>query len=123
MNIDSKKYPELKMVLAHMCHPWYDDCIAVVRKRENVYCEISGLFYRPWQFYNILISAQEYLTADKIFFGTDYPFSTPEEAIEGLRSVNRIVGGTSLPRVTDVTIESIIHSNPFQFWWHGTGPV
>ena len=49
------KYPDLVMVLAHMGHPWYEDAIVVSRKQPNVFCEISALFYRPWQYYNILI--------------------------------------------------------------------
>mgnify|MGYP002375751467 CR=1 FL=1 len=27
--------------------------------------------------------------------------------------------GTALPRVSDDTIERILHSNPFAHWWHG----
>ena len=115
------RHPQLKMVMAHMGHPWYEECIIVARKQPNVYCEVSALFYRPWQFYNILIAAQEYTIHDrnKIFWGTDFPYSKVEESIEGLRTVNRLVEGTALPRVADATIDSILHSNPFQHWWHG----
>ena len=51
----------------------------MVRKQPNVYAEISAIYYRPWQFWNIMIRAQEYLITDKIFFGTDFPFSTVED--------------------------------------------
>ena len=33
-------WPELKMVLAHMGHPWYEECIVVVRKHPNVFAEV-----------------------------------------------------------------------------------
>lgn len=112
------RWPDLKIILAHMGHPWFEECIVVARKQPNVYCEVSALFYRPWQYYNILVTAEEYRISDKIFFGTDYPFSTVEESIEGLRSVNRLVEGTSLPRVSSETIDQILHSNPFEHWWH-----
>ena len=78
---------------------------------------MSALYYRPWQYYNILIPAQEYKITDKIFFGTDFPFTTVEESIEGLRTINRLVEGTGLPRVAEETIEGIIYSNPFEHWW------
>ena len=68
------RWPHLKIILAHMGHPWFDECIVVVRKQPNVYCEVSALFYRPWQYYNILVTAG-YRIADKIL-GTDYPFSS-----------------------------------------------
>jgi predicted TIM-barrel fold metal-dependent hydrolase len=112
------RWPDLKIILAHMGHPWFEECIVVVRKQPNVYCEVSALFYRPWQYYNILVTAEEYRIADKIFFGTDYPFSTVEESIAGLRGVNRLAEGTALPRVSPETIERILHANPFEHWWH-----
>lgn len=112
------RWPDLKIILAHMGHPWFEECIVVARKQPNVYCEVSALFYRPWQYYNILVTAEEYRISDKIFFGTDYPFSTVEESIEGLRTVNRLVEGTSLPRISNETIDQILHSNPFEHWWH-----
>ncbi len=112
------RHPDLKIVLAHMGHPWFEDCIAVVRKQPNVYSEVSALFYRPWQYYNILIAAQEYLIPDKVFFGTDFPATGVEESIAGLKSINDIVAGTRLPRVSEDFIDKIVHSNPFERWWH-----
>jgi uncharacterized protein len=73
---------------------------------------------------NMLILAQEYLIVerDKIFWGTDFPFSTVADSIEGLRNVNAQVEGTRLPRVANETIERILHANPLQHWWHGGYP-
>ena len=115
------KYPDLKMIMAHMGHPWYEECIVVARKQPNVYCEVSALHYRPWQFYNILVCAQEYTIVDrsKIFWGTDFPFARVEESIAGLRGINSQVEGTRLPRVAQSTIDAILYSNPFDHWWHG----
>ena len=117
----SARHPDLKMIMAHMAHPWFEECIVVARKQPNVYCEVSALFYRPWQFWNILIAAQEYRITerDKIFWGTDFPFAGVRESIDGLRNINKQVEGTSLPRVSAETIERILHSNPFEHWWHG----
>ena len=111
------RFPELKIILAHMGHPWFEDCIAVVRKQPNIFCEVSAIFYRPWQYYNILINCQEYMITDKIFFGTDYPFSGVKESIEALNKINSMVEGTALPRVTPKTIDQILHSNPSEKWW------
>lgn len=123
LNVDTValKYPDLKMIMAHMGHPWYEECIVVARKQPNVYAEVSALHYRPWQFYNILICAQEYTVhnRNKIFWGTDFPFTTVGASIEGLKTINRQVEGTPLPKVSQETIDSILHSNPFEHWWHG----
>jgi uncharacterized protein len=123
VNVDTValRYPDLKMIMAHMAHPWYEECIVVARKQPNVYAEVSALHYRPWQFYNILVCAQEYTIHNrgKIFWGTDFPFTTVGASIEGLKGINRQVEGTNLPRVSQETIDSILHSNPFEHWWHG----
>ncbi len=102
------RHPELRMVLAHLGHPFYGECLAVIRKHPNVYADISALFYRPWQFYNMLITAQEYKVTHKLLFGTDYPFAGAQESIDGLRNVNTVTGTSGLPRVTEETIESIL---------------
>lgn len=118
------RHRDLKMVMAHMAHPWFEECIVVARKRPNVYCEVSALFYRPWQFWNILIAAQEYRIAErgKIFWGTDFPFAGVRESIDGLVNINDQLEGTRLPRVSRTTIDAILHSNPFEHWWHGGFP-
>lgn len=116
------KYPDLTMILAHMGHPWYEDCIAVVRKQPNVFCEVSALFYRPWQYYNILIAAQEYKIVDKIYFGTDFPFARVEESVDGLLNINDQLAGTALPRVSEETMTRILRSDPLATWWHGDRP-
>ncbi len=105
----ARLFPELKIVLAHLAHPWESECIAVIRKHPNVYADISGLHYRPWQFYNSLMLCQEYGVMHKLLFGSDYPFTTPEETIKGLRSINRFTNGTSLPRISETAIEELIH--------------
>ena len=73
-----------------MGHPWFEDCIAVVRKQPNVFCEVLAIFYLLWQFYKNLISCQEYLITYKIFFGADYPFSAVSESIESLKKSETI---------------------------------
>ena len=103
------KYPDLTMVLAHMGHPWFDDAIVVARKQPNVWLENSALFYRPWQYYNMLVLAEEYRIADKIFFGTDFPFTTVNASIDGIRKLNDMLEGTKLPRLDVNQIEAMIH--------------
>ena len=121
----ANRHPDLKMVMAHMAHPWHEECIIVARKNPNVYCEVSALYYRPWQFWNTLICAQEYTIANrnKIFWGTDFPFTSVADSIAGLRNVNQVIAGSGLPRVTQDTIDQILYSDPTAHWWHGGLPA
>ena len=119
----AQKYKDLVMVMAHMGHPWHEECIVVSRKQPNVYCEVSALSYRPWQYYNILICAQEYRIVDKIFFGTDFPFARVDESVDGLLGINDQLEGTKLPRISRETMDRILQSDPFAHWWHGDNPL
>jgi predicted TIM-barrel fold metal-dependent hydrolase len=109
------QFPKLKMVIAHMGHPWIDDTIVLIRKQPNFYSDISALHYRPWQFYNALISAKEYGVFNKLLFGSDFPFTTPDATIASLRNFNQIVAGTNLPKLSDEEIEMLIHSPTLKF--------
>jgi uncharacterized protein len=102
------RYPELRMVLAHVGHPFCEECLVVIRKHPHVYADISALYYRPWQFYNMLVAAQEYHVTTKLLFGTDYPFAKGQESIDGLRNANQIAGTSGLPQISQETINGIL---------------
>lgn len=103
------EFPNLRMVIAHMGHPWINETLVLIRKQPNLYSDISALYYRPWQFYNALVAAMEYGVLDRLLLGSDYPFTTPASTMEALRKVNRIVEGTNLPRIPEAKLEGMIH--------------
>jgi len=102
------KFPGVKIILAHLGHPYEGECIATVRKHENVFADISALHYRPFQFYHSLMLAQEYGVWHKLLFGTDFPFTTVNATIAGLRALNDMLEGTKLPRLDTHEIEALI---------------
>lgn len=103
------EFPELKIVLPHMGHPWEGETIAVIRRNANVFADISALHYRPWQFYNSLRLLVEYRAEAKVLFGSDFPFTTTGDSIRGLRNVNHIIAQSGLPPIPAAVIEGIIH--------------
>jgi predicted TIM-barrel fold metal-dependent hydrolase len=108
------RYPEVRLILAHLGHPYEGECVAVIRKHPQVYADLSALHYRPWQLYNSLMLVQEYGVWDKVLFGTDYPFTTVQATIDGLRSLNNMLEGTALPRLNVEAIERLIHRDSLQ---------
>lgn len=102
------QFPRLKLVIAHMGHPWISDTLVLIRKQPNFYADISALHYRPWQFYNGLITAKEYGVLEKLLFGSDYPFTTPEATISALRGFNGMVTGTHLPKLEQREIDLLV---------------
>lgn len=102
-------FPELRVIMAHMGHPWWIDTITVIRKHPNVYADISALFYRQWSQWECFRYATEWSVWHKMLFGTDFPVATVEETIAGLRRVNEPIAGTQIPRVPEEQVEAMIH--------------
>ena len=103
------RFPDVKIILAHLGHPYEWECIAVIRKHSNVYADVSALHYRPFQLYHALMLVQEYGVWHKLLFGSDYPFTTVNASIDGLRALNGMLEGTALPRLDVTQIEQLIH--------------
>ena len=101
-------FPELRIVMAHLGHPWQADTLTVIRKHPHVYADVSAGFYRPWSFYNAMRLMTEWGVLEKLLFGSDYPVATPRETIDGCRAVNAPIAGTSLPPVPEDAIERIL---------------
>lgn len=101
-------FPELRMVLAHLGHPWEGETIAVIRRHPHVYADLSALYYRPWQFYNSMRLLVEYRVEHKVLFGSDFPFTTTGSSLSGVRNVNAILAQSGLPAVPMEAIEEII---------------
>lgn len=108
------RYPELKMIMAHLSHPFEGECAVVIRKHPNVYADCSALHYRPFQLYHSLMLVQEYGVWDKLLFGSDYPFTTVTASLDGMRSLNRMLDGTALPRLNMDSMERMFNRNSLQ---------
>jgi predicted TIM-barrel fold metal-dependent hydrolase len=70
-----KKYPELRMILGHL----QEGCISLMREYENVYSDTSGSRVK------LLEYACE-TCADKILFGSDYPYLSYRVQMEVVRA-------------------------------------
>jgi predicted TIM-barrel fold metal-dependent hydrolase len=103
------RHPELRMVLAHLGHPFEGECIAVIRKHPHVYADVSALHYRPFQLWHSLRLVQDYGVWSKLLFGSDYPFTTVNASVDGLRAVGAVPGIPGLDPLDRDEIERLIH--------------
>ena len=104
----ARRFPDVKIIMAHLSHPYEGECVVTIRKHPNVYADISALHYRPFQFYHSLMLVQEYGVWNKLLFGSDYPFTTVNATIRDLRKMNELVAGTGFPRLNLDQIEALI---------------
>ena len=102
-------FPRLKIIMAHLGHPWHVDCLAVVRKHANVWADVSGQFYRPWSFWNGMRLFHEWGVTQKILFASDWPLTDPQDNIDGLRNLSKFAADHHLPGIPEEEIEGIIN--------------
>lgn len=110
----ASRLPDLRLWIAHLGHPWCEEAMAVIRKHPNLYADVSALQTRPMQLYFALTAAQEYRVLDKLLFGSDLPFGSPELMAQALRDVNQVTEGTGLPPIDPDAIEAILERDGFE---------
>lgn len=110
------RFPDLRLIIAHLGHPWEQDVVALMRKAPNVYADISALHYRPYRYWQALVTAYEYGVTHKLLLGSDFPSATIEQTVSGLRGINKIVEGTPLPTLPVAEQDAIIHDNWRRFF-------
>ena len=90
LDVVARRYPEVKIIMAHLGHPYEGECVAVIRKHPNVFADVSALHYRPWQLFHSLMLVHEYGVWNKLLFGTDFPITNVAESLAGLRGLASI---------------------------------
>ena len=102
-----RRFPTLKIIVAHLGQPMMGETISLMRKNKNVYTDLSARFHRKWQLYNGLQVAIEYKVTDRLLFGSDFPVMTTQASIDAFRSINDWGEGVTLPRIPEQLIDDI----------------
>jgi predicted TIM-barrel fold metal-dependent hydrolase len=102
-------FPRLRIVMAHLGHPWQVDCLAVVRKHPNVWADVSAQFYRPYSFWQGMRLFYEWGVTSKILFASDWPVTMPQHNIDGLRGLAKFAKDHNLPAIPEEDVEGIIN--------------
>ena len=79
-------FPNLTIILAHPGWPWINDQIAEALHKPNVYIDLSG--WLPRYIPKELIHESITRLNDKILFGSDYPFITPERWLKDWKKLD-----------------------------------
>jgi hypothetical protein len=104
----AREFPDLRIVVAHLGHPWIDETVVLLGKHSNVYANIAGLMRQPWLTYNALLAAHEYGVIDRLLFGSDFPYRSPAACIEQLYSINQFSQGTNLASIPREQLRGIV---------------
>jgi len=108
------RFPELKIIAAHCAFPWFWQLAVVMARRPNVYVDVSALEMVPEVARLQAILTFLNLAADRVLFGTDFPFGSPATYapyVRGLRVnflLRRLLG---VAKVTPQDIEKVMGGN------------
>ena len=72
-------FPEMPIILAHPSFPWQDEAISIWLHKPTVYIDLSG--WSPKYFSPTLVQYANSRLKEKVLFGSDYPFITPDRWI------------------------------------------
>ncbi len=78
-------FPDLTIIGAHPSWPWQEEMLAIAVHKTNVYIDLSG--WSPKYFSPSLIKYTNTLLQDRVLFGSDYPFLSPERWIADFKKV------------------------------------
>jgi predicted TIM-barrel fold metal-dependent hydrolase len=104
----ARTFPNLHIMFTQIGFPWIDELLVLAGKHTHVFAEVSGVATRPWQVYNALSTAWSLDVMDRLLFGSGFPMSTPQLAIESLYSVNTSTKGTMLPPIPRARVKEIV---------------
>ncbi len=104
----AQEFPELRIIIARLGHPWVDQAIVLLGKHPHVYADVAGLLPQPWLSYTALLAASEYSVTEKLLFGSDFPYRSPAACIEALYSLNQFAHGSNLRPIPREQLRGII---------------
>jgi predicted TIM-barrel fold metal-dependent hydrolase len=107
LDLIARRFPELRMWIAHFGHPWTAEAVSVIRRHEHFFLDVSALDTRPWQLAQALTAASEYQVLDRILFGSDYPFSTVDRTVAGLHRAAALCRELGIAEITDEHVAQI----------------
>ncbi len=110
----AREMPELKIIIAHVGHPWTQETILLLAKHDNVFAEVSWLLRQPWQAYTTLLSAHQMGVIDKLLFGSGFPLATASECIEEIYGINHLCQGNNLPAIPREQIRGIVERDTLE---------
>jgi predicted TIM-barrel fold metal-dependent hydrolase len=79
-------FPELIIIGAHPAWPWHDEMLAIIGHKSNVFMDLSG--WSPKYVPKSIMDEARTRLQDRILFGSDYPFITPERWLNDFDSLD-----------------------------------
>ena len=93
-------FPNFTIIGAHPAWPWHEEMLAIIGHKANVFMDLSG--WSPKYIPNVVLDEARTRLSDRILFGSDYPFITPDRWLADF---------DKLPGFTPEVRQKILHDN------------
>jgi uncharacterized protein len=107
-------YPELRMMIAHLGHPWVHEAAVVMRRHPNIYADTSAIANRPTILASALSAAKEYGVLDRVLFGSDSPMVSASSTVDALTRIVARMQQIAHTPITDDELHAILHRPSFE---------
>jgi predicted TIM-barrel fold metal-dependent hydrolase len=116
-------FPELKIVVEHLCYPWTEHLLVLMANDKNLWTDLAMMYDRPMKVAWSLVLAKEYGVIDRVMYASDYvcydydcfsaePANDFKRWIEFVRKgINKICGRCGWPQLTEEETEGILWKN------------
>jgi uncharacterized protein len=111
------RFPDLKIIIAHMGRPYYQDAAFLLRKHKNIYADIcanEGRVGDTLLLENALSWIKIYADGVKrLLFSSDFPVFDPLKGLNALKTIchQKSIPNTDIPIVTETEYEAITSLN------------
>jgi hypothetical protein len=107
-------FPGLRIVIAHLGHPWVHETVVVMRRHPHVYADTSAIANRPTVLAAALSAAKEYGVLGRVLFGSDSPMVSAQSSAATLARVVAHMQRFALTPITDEELQAILHRPSFE---------
>ncbi|WP_308588708.1 TatD family hydrolase [uncultured Oscillibacter sp.] len=105
----AEAFPEVDIIVAHLCHNLWIDAIEVCRAHKNIYLDTAEVSTHNFK----LERAIRFCGADKIIFGTDSPCTDIQSHMAIIQNINTYYPGTldqaGLDKIMGGNIARLLH--------------
>lgn len=81
-------FPQMTIIAAHTGWPWHEELLAIIGQKANVYMDLSG--WLPRYIPSVIWEHARSRLQDKVLFGSDYPFITPDRWMSNFEKIERL---------------------------------
>ena len=103
-----RDFPGLTVVFTQLGWPWIDETLMLLTRHPRCFADLSGVARFPVRTYHALLDAVSLGVADKLLFGSDFPFFSVRQSLEALYSLNSVALGSEGLLVPRAVLRQIV---------------